>query len=159
MSKAEYARQGYVPGVVVRQYVHAGSEHFSDATIVEVHDNGALDVKIGKERYGWSVTTCELLTEARFTDPAIERRLGRPDGGVFGAVLKASGCTPIGGAGVLFYECTLSAGPARVILELVGAAVDEGKWPDGTDALMRAIAWQHPALRQEFDYLPWPGKT
>lgn len=43
---------------------------------------------------------------------------------------------------------------ARVILCLADIAWGESSWPEGTDALLREIARQHPTLVDEFRYLP-----
>ncbi len=60
------------------------------------------------------------------------------------------------------WEATLSIGQARVICELISIAFSEGQGAHdeaGQDALMRAIAWQHPQLVEELSYLPWPMKA
>lgn len=57
---------------------------------------------------------------------------------------------------MLAYEVKLSSNAARTVVELACIARDEGQWPDGLDALLRAIAALHPQLVSEFDYFPWP---
>jgi hypothetical protein len=57
----------------------------------------------------------------------------------------------------IIWRLTLTIGPARKILELIDIARGEGMGPD-TDDIMRAVAWQHPDLVDEFSHLPWPMK-
>lgn len=62
------------------------------------------------------------------------------------------------------WELTLTIGPARKILELIEVAWNEGQCAEVYD-ILRAIAWQHPCLIDEFDHiyknrphLSWPIK-
>ena len=59
------------------------------------------------------------------------------------------------------WELTLSEGPARIICDALGIAYEEGQLPGrderALEAVMRAIAHQHPKIVLEFSYLPWPG--
>ena len=57
--KNKYAELGYIKGATVRQYHNI--DLFDDATILYVHDNGALDVEIEGIKYGWGVRFCVPL--------------------------------------------------------------------------------------------------
>ena len=74
--------RGFVPGATVRQYNHIGSAGYDDAKILRVHDNGALDVEIDGERYGWSASTCSVVAP--------------PNGGPFWALDAAGGLVLVG---------------------------------------------------------------
>ena len=52
-------QRGFVSGATVRQYHHATL--YDDAIILFVHPNGALDVEIDGEQYGWSSQFCEVV--------------------------------------------------------------------------------------------------
>ena len=56
------------------------------------------------------------------------------------------------------WELTLTIEPARQIIKLMCTAHDEGQLSYEADPIMRAIAYQHPELVEEYSYLPWPHK-
>lgn len=72
----------------------------------------------------------------------------------FSSLLRAAGAVQVG-APLLAFQCTLTEDPARRILEAYDLCIDEGHAPK-FDAILRAIAAQHPVLVEEFSHLPWP---
>lgn len=76
--------------------------------------------------------------------------------GSFDAALRAAGMAQTQDVlPLVAFECTLTEDPARRILEAYSASWNEGQGPQFDD-ILRAIAHQHPALVDQFSYLPWP---
>lgn len=48
-------------GDIVRQYTSPARVTYTDAQVLYVHGNGALDVVVDGVRYGWSENQCELV--------------------------------------------------------------------------------------------------
>jgi hypothetical protein len=74
MSKyTKHAAQGYMSGSKVIQYRDKQKISFDTAIIEKVYDNGALDVIMNGQTYGWSVRTCEVLSTPYITDDELSQ--------------------------------------------------------------------------------------
>lgn len=74
----------------------------------------------------------------------------KPVKSLFDGALRAAGLAPASAAEPVSWECTLSEGAARVIVEAFEVADGEGQL--GADAIpvLRAIATQHPDLAKRY---------